>query len=108
MALGCTVRELLCRVDSRELTEWLAYWGLEPWGEERADLRQAITSTLIGNANLRKGRTPFKVTDFMLSEKGIGRKNRRQTSRQMHAAFLGWATAVNKSKDGLTEPEPKK
>ena len=48
MALGRTVEDLEVNLSYRELTEWIAYYELEPWGEERADLRMGIeTSSLV-------------------------------------------------------------
>jgi len=32
------VRELLARIGSDELTEWMAFYQLEPFGDMRADL----------------------------------------------------------------------
>jgi hypothetical protein len=60
-----TVAELLERVSSKELTEWLAYYGLEPFGAERNDLGHAITASTIANANRGKQKRPFKVEEFM-------------------------------------------
>ena len=34
-------------MDSRELAEWMAYSALEPWGEDRDDLRHSITAATI-------------------------------------------------------------
>lgn len=62
MALGCTVRELLARCTGAELTEWLAYYSLEPFGEERADLRAGIVASTIARAN---GSKSAKPSDFM-------------------------------------------
>lgn len=67
-----TVRELLERMSSRELTEWMAYAQIEPFGEERGDIRQAITSSLIANANRdpKKQSKAYEPEDFMpFSEK---------------------------------------
>lgn len=62
MALGLTVRELLARIDGRELAEWEAYAQIEPWGEWRADYRAALVASVIANANWGKAFTP---DDFM-------------------------------------------
>lgn len=55
------------RMSSAEFSEWMAYAQIEPFGEERADLRMAILATIIANANrdpkLRP--EPFEVSDFM-------------------------------------------
>lgn len=62
-----TVGELLARVSSRELSEWMAYGQLEPFGDERADLRSAIVAAVVANANRdpKRRRRPFKPRDFM-------------------------------------------
>ncbi len=53
-------------MSSREFSEWMAYYSLEPFGEERADLRIAILDSLIANANRdpKKGKA-LKPADFM-------------------------------------------
>lgn len=63
-----TVAELLARMSSRELTEWICFWGIEgPAGEERADWRAGLVASTIANANRdpKKRREPFEPTDFM-------------------------------------------
>ena len=72
MALGCTVRELLHGIESKELAEWQAYYNLEPWGEERADLRAGIVASTIANVFRGKGSPPKKPKDFMPDFKGTG------------------------------------
>jgi len=62
--LGCTVRELLARIDSQELTEWGIYYGLNPWGPERADLGAATIAATVANCHATKGHT-FKPSDFL-------------------------------------------
>jgi hypothetical protein len=44
--LGKTVGQLLSEITSRELTEWMAYATLEPFGEQRADLRTGLLATV--------------------------------------------------------------
>lgn len=60
-----SVREAQARISSNEFSEWIAYSRIEPFGEERADLRSAINTTVLANANRSKGRRAFKVKDFM-------------------------------------------
>lgn len=45
---------------------WQAYEQLEPFGEERADLRIAQLCALVANRTRAKGERAFKVQDFML------------------------------------------
>lgn len=47
-----------------QFAEWLAYYSVEPFGEERADLRNAILCRLVANALRGKGRRA-EVEDFM-------------------------------------------
>lgn len=60
-----TVGELLSRISSRELTEWRAYCALEPFGEERADLRAGIVASTMANVFRRSGTKPYKAQEFM-------------------------------------------
>lgn len=62
-----TVRELLARIDSRELVEWQIYYGLEPWGTETEDYRAAIVASTIANVNRdpKKQRRPLAPEAFM-------------------------------------------
>ena len=43
----------------------MAYSQVEPFGEERADLRSAIIACIIANVNRGKDQRPFEVSDFM-------------------------------------------
>jgi hypothetical protein len=65
LSMGCTIRELEARMNSREFSEWMAYYGIEPWGEERGDLRVAMLTSLTANINRRKGSKPLRPVDFM-------------------------------------------
>ena len=51
---------------SAELTEWMAYYKLEPFDEQRADLRSAIVASTTANAApRRRGARVYHVQDFM-------------------------------------------
>lgn len=60
-----TVRELLFRIDSKELTEWMAFYSLEPWGTEPEDVRTGIIASTVANANRDPKKKAHKVKDFM-------------------------------------------
>ena len=62
-----TVAELLDRMSSREFSEWMAYYAIEPFGEERADLRQALTTSAVHNSIQAQTKRPkwTKPEDFM-------------------------------------------
>lgn len=48
--------ELLNEISSKELTEWMAFYSLEPFGTEVDLLGHAIVASLIYNANRGKNR----------------------------------------------------
>ena len=58
---------MLAEISSVQFAEWMAYSRLEPWGEERDDLRMAIIASTIANVNRGKNTKAFKPQDFMPS-----------------------------------------
>jgi hypothetical protein len=59
--------ELLEKVSSRELSEWIAYYGLEPWGEAQSEYRAALVTSMIANTarDDKKHPQPFRAEEFM-------------------------------------------
>lgn len=57
----------LRNISSYELSEWMAYDSLAPFGDERADLRAGTIAATIANANRdpEKQPEPFTPADFM-------------------------------------------
>jgi len=92
-----SVRQAQLQISSSEFSEWAAYSALEPFGEERADMRSAIIACVIANSNRGKNQPPFKVSDFMPK---FGRK-KPQTWQEMKARFKTFAALHNeKIKNG--------
>jgi hypothetical protein len=62
-----TVRQLLQQIDSQELTEWMAYSTIEPFGESVADYRHGIAVAALANVNRdhKRRREPFVPEDFI-------------------------------------------
>lgn len=54
-------------MSSREFSEWMAFFGLEPFGFEAEFLGHAQTAATIANVNRGKGKA-MKVQDFMPKE----------------------------------------
>ena len=50
---------------SDELTEWMAYYQLEPFGDYRADYRSGVVASTFANAHRTKDANPFRPEDFM-------------------------------------------
>jgi len=59
------VAELTRRMPERELSEWMAFAHLEPFGEARADLRAGIIASTIANVHRGKRSKAFKPEDFV-------------------------------------------
>lgn len=85
-----TVRELLARIDSRELSEWMAYYQLEPWGTETEDLRTGLVTSAIYNVNRdpKKNRRPFSPEDFV--PKRVTEPREEQTWEEQARIFDMW------------------
>lgn len=57
---------MLARMPYRIYREWQTYATIEPFGDERADLRAGIVASTIANCLARKkGRPAFRPADFM-------------------------------------------
>jgi hypothetical protein len=61
-----TVEEMLGRITSRELTEWQAFYSIEPFGEERAEMRNGMLIASMANLWRGKDTRPYRPEDFML------------------------------------------
>jgi len=67
LALGKTVRQLLSEIDSAELTQWRAFYQLEPFGSLIDDERHGVAVATLANINRNpKVRSePYQGTDFI-------------------------------------------
>ena len=61
---------MLERIDSRELSEWIAYDKTEPIGDVRNDLGAGIISATIANCHRGKKSKAYTPLDFMPLHKG--------------------------------------
>ena len=101
-----TVDELLGRMSSAELSEWQAYYELEPFGQVRGDLQAGMVAAMMGNLWRGRGKfgKPYGPGEFVLrfedpspgdltpgpSPKGEGgRKGGRQSAEEMKGVLAG-------------------
>lgn len=58
---------MLNNIPSALLTEWMAFYSIHPFGEERADIRAGIIASTIAEINRDKKQRlrPFTFADFM-------------------------------------------
>lgn len=57
---------MLASITWRQFLEWWMYAELEPFSEEREDLRNAYIVTTMANLNRKKGKKPFQIADLVL------------------------------------------
>ena len=60
-----TVRQLLSSTSSSELSEWMAFEAIDPFGERRADLRAGIMAAAAVNHSMSPPKEPARPVDFM-------------------------------------------
>lgn len=86
----------MSRCDSRQFAEWQAYYQLEPWGEERADLRAGIIASTIANVNRGKGQRAFTPSDFMPE---FNPKPKQRMSAEQMAAVMTKFTRLHNARE---------
>ena len=87
-----TVDEMLSRMSSRELTNWMIFYEFEPFGTEIELLGHAITSSTVANASRKKGQKAYKPEKFMPK---FGRKKKQSVK-----SMIGVAAAFTKLAGG--------
>ena len=93
LAIRCGVpsRRLLYRMlTAADLAELDALWEIDPWGEERADLRAGIIASAAVAPYCKRGQTP-RPLDFMPFANREKKSSARQSQSEMKSE---WARAV--------------
>lgn len=85
--LGMTVGELGTKLSSTELTYWIEYYRLEPFGQLRDNLHAGMIASTIFNVNRGKGTSAVKPDDFLI-------KNKSQKQEDSVSAFVGFLHAA--------------
>jgi hypothetical protein len=85
LALGCTVAELGERMSSRELTEWMVFYGMRPFGEDRDDFRMGQLCSVMAAPHTPKGHQPMSPADF------IPEMQKEQTPEEAAMLIKAWA-----------------
>lgn len=65
--MGIPIKRLLKEVDSKDITDYIAYYQIEPFGVEQDFLQSGIVASTIANVNRGKNTQPFKPSDFVPS-----------------------------------------
>ena len=61
------MHELIHSISYEELVEWIEFYGLDPFGEQRGDIRNAMLMSLMANINRdpKKRQKPYSLDEFM-------------------------------------------
>ena len=79
-----SVGEAQQRISSSEFVEWVAFYGLEPFGGLKEDWRSGLVCSVLANVNRSKARTAYKPKDFMPNTDAPGATPaNRQSPEQM-------------------------
>ena len=89
-----TVEELLQKLDYKELIEWMAFYEISPFGDERSDFQAGVIASTVANVNKRKNRKPYRPQDFMFkpSKKKQTVDEQWQIILDMHKKITGNST----------------
>lgn len=60
-----TVQQLLATISSSELTEWMAFDAMEPFGDRRGDLQTGIVAAAVVNHSMSPPKEAARPIDFM-------------------------------------------
>jgi len=75
-------------MSSAELTEWMVFSKMEPFGSEVDLLGHAIVAATIANVNRQKGTKPYNPSDFMPKFSGETRKEQTVEEQVQIAAMM--------------------
>jgi hypothetical protein len=83
------VDRMLSEISSYDLTEWQCYYGIEPWGEERADWRAGNIASNVLNVNRTdKNQKLWTAKDFMLGIEEQEEQKPKKVSPATQAAYF--------------------
>lgn len=91
---------LLAELDSRQLSEWMAYYSIEPWGEQPAYLRAGVVASTMANVMRGKKGRSFTPDEFMPKEPKRPAPKVQTVSEQKSAimSMVAWAKRTGKMK----------
>jgi hypothetical protein len=85
-----TVGELLNRINSRELTEWMIFDKHEPIGDARMDVLFALSDSILANVNRNPAvrKEPFSISDFIPDWWAVPKSPKEEALGRMKANLM--------------------
>ena len=56
-------------MSSKEFSEWMAYYTIEPFGQWRDNYHATLSASILANVNRGKSQQPYSINDFMYKDK---------------------------------------
>lgn len=94
---------MLTELSSWQIAEWMAYYNLEPFGEQVEWLRSGAICSVIANVNRGQKGKVFTPEDFMPPKEEHNKHPRKQTVEQQERAIrqiYAYAKKHRLTKDG--------
>lgn len=89
---------MLRRLSGRELTEWQAYYRLDPWGGGRDDANAAMIASCV--VNMLRARGPAVSPADLMPKWGGGEERPRQTPEEMMLIMRSYTRACGGTVNG--------
>ena len=87
--MGCTEEELGARITSAEMTNWIAFYQLEPWGCLADDQRAALICKVIADGLMqRSDGKPWEISDFMFDRYGLKQQKSNDAGNLLEMARM--------------------
>lgn len=99
--MGCTVSELLDKIDIEELDDWKAFFELEPFGSWTENLNAGMIASLIYNSNRGKHSVTMDMYDMALGD--YKKPVKKQSISEMNAMLRQLAEVQNKPKNRVKQ-----
>lgn len=79
---------MLERISSRELSEWMAYYRLEPFGQERDNLHAGMMAAAVYNVNRAKNQQAIGAEEFLIN---LQPEEEAKTPQEIFGMLRTWA-----------------
>jgi len=93
LALGMTVEDLSIKMSSSEMSEWAAYYRIEPFGDVRNDVHAAMICQSVISPHMEKGKKPPSIEELMpfrdTEKEGQTADEMKQMCKNFASAFGG-------------------
>ncbi len=89
--------EEIGRLSSREIVYWLAYFRLDPWGEERADVRAGVMALSALTPWRGKDAEALEPLDLLPDWSGERAERKR---REKNEGMVAWIKAMSGAGEG--------